>query len=52
MEKVIIIKYGELSTKKDNKNYFISKLKALGYSASIDFSMGVADYVKWVKALR
>ena len=27
MKKIIIIKYGELSTKKDNKNYFISKLK-------------------------
>ncbi len=27
MEKIIIIKYGELSTKKDNKNFFISKLK-------------------------
>lgn len=27
MEKVIIIKYGELSTKKDNKNYFINKLR-------------------------
>lgn len=27
MKKVIIIKYGELSTKKDNKNFFLSKLK-------------------------
>ena len=27
MKKVIIIKYGELSTKKDNINYFISCLK-------------------------
>ena len=27
MKKIIIIKYGELSTKKDNKNFFISKLK-------------------------
>ena len=27
MEKLIILKYGELSTKKDNKNFFISKLK-------------------------
>ena len=27
MKKLIIIKYGELSTKKDNKNFFISKLK-------------------------
>ena len=27
MKKIIIIKYGELSTKMDNKNFFISKLK-------------------------
>lgn len=27
LKKVIIIKYGELSTKKDNKNFFLSKLK-------------------------
>ena len=27
MKKLIIIQYGELSTKKDNKNFFISKLK-------------------------
>ncbi len=27
MEKIIIIKYGELSTKKDNINYFLSALK-------------------------
>lgn len=27
MKKIIIIKYGELSTKKDNINFFISKLK-------------------------
>lgn len=27
MEKKIIIKYGELNTKKDNKNFFINKLK-------------------------
>ena len=27
MEKIIIIKYGELSTKKDNINYFLSCLK-------------------------
>ncbi len=27
MEKVILIKYGELSTKKDNINFFLSKLK-------------------------
>lgn len=27
MNKLIILKYGELSTKKDNKNFFLSKLK-------------------------
>ena len=27
MNKIIIIKYGELSTKKDNINYFLSSLK-------------------------
>ena len=27
MEKVILIKYGELSTKKDNINFFLKKLK-------------------------
>ena len=27
MKKIIIIKYGELSTKKDNINFFISTLK-------------------------
>ena len=26
MKKIILIQYGELSTKKDNKNYFISTL--------------------------
>ena len=27
MDQVIIIKYGELNTKKDNKNFFINRLK-------------------------
>ena len=27
MEKVILIKYGELSTKKDNINFFLKKLR-------------------------
>ena len=27
MRKVILIKYGELTTKKDNRNYFIKILK-------------------------
>ena len=28
MEKLIILRYGELSTKKDNINFFLSKLKS------------------------
>ncbi len=45
MEKVIIIKYGELSTKKDNINYFLSSLKDnirsfIGDSAKINFDRG------------
>ena len=45
MEKVIIIKYGELTTKKDNINYFLSCLKdnianSIGNSAKIQFDRG------------
>jgi len=46
MEKVILIKYGELSTKKDNINFFLKKLKenileALkGIDAKIDYDLG------------
>lgn len=45
MEKIIIIKYGELSTKKDNINYFLSSLKDnirnfIGGSAKINFDRG------------
>ena len=45
MEKVIIIKYGELTTKKDNINYFLSCLKDnirnfIGDDASIKFDRG------------
>lgn len=45
MKKVIIIKYGELSTKKDNINYFLSSLKEniiskIGDDASIVFDRG------------
>ncbi len=40
MEKVIIIKYGELSTKKDNKNFFLSKLKN-----NIDLALQDIDHV-------
>lgn len=46
MERVILIKYGELSTKKDNINYFLSKLKenilwALkDYNCHIEYDLG------------
>ncbi len=45
MEKVIIIKYGELSTKKDNINYFLSCLKdnirnSIGEDGRIVFDRG------------
>lgn len=46
MEKVILIKYGELSTKKDNINFFLKKLKnnilesLKGIDAKIDYDLG------------
>ncbi len=46
MEKVVLIKYGELSTKKDNINFFLKKLKdnilnALkGLDAEVDYDLG------------
>ena len=46
MEKVILIKYGELSTKKDNINFFLNKLKVnileslKGIEAQIDYDLG------------
>ena len=46
MEKVILIKYGELSTKKDNINFFLNKLKVnileslKGIEARIDYDLG------------
>lgn len=45
MEKVIIIKYAELTTKKDNINYFLSCLKdnirnSIGDNAKIQFDRG------------
>ena len=49
-----IIKFNNINKAGDPQNWRadISRLKALGYAPSIDFSMGIADYVKWVKALR
>lgn len=46
MEKAVLIKYGELSTKKDNINFFLTKLKdnilksLEGIDASIDYDLG------------
>jgi len=46
MKKLIIIKYGELTTKKDNINFFISTLKENiknmlnGMSANITYDKG------------
>lgn len=46
MEKVILIKYGELSTKKDNINFFLTKLKEnilsvlTDIDAKVDYDLG------------
>ena len=46
MKKIIIIKYGELSTKKDNINFFITTLKEnikaslKGLNANITYDKG------------
>ena len=45
MEKIITIKYGELSTKKDNRNFFIKILnnniaKVLGDKALVTYDFG------------
>lgn len=46
MEKVILIKYGELSTKKDNINFFLTKLKEnileslKDLEAKVDYDLG------------
>ena len=41
MRKVIIIKYGELSTKKDNINYFLSCLRDNTKNALKDFDVEI-----------
>lgn len=43
MKKVILIKYGELTTKKDNRNYFIKTLKRNIFSKLSSFSFDVRD---------
>lgn len=43
MKKVILIKYGELTTKKDNRNYFINTLKKNIFSKLNGFSFDIID---------
>lgn len=43
MRKVILIKYGELTTKKDNRNFFISKLKNNIFDKLNDFNFEIRD---------
>ena len=43
MKKVILIKYGELTTKKDNRNYFINTLKKNIFSKLKEFSFDIID---------
>ena len=43
MKKVILIKYGELTTKKDNRNFFIKTLKKNIYNKLSSFEFDVID---------
>lgn len=43
MKKVILIKYGELTTKKDNRNFFINKLKNNIFDKISDYSFEIQD---------
>ena len=43
MKKVILIKYGELTTKKDNRNFFIKMLKKNIYNKLSSFSFDIID---------
>ena len=47
MKKVILIKYGELTTKKDNRNFFINTLKKniLNKLSSYEFDI-IDDYYR------
>lgn len=45
MEKIVLIKYGELSTKKDNINFFLKKLKENVLSVLEDLDI-IVDYDK------
>ena len=43
MKKVVLIKYGELSTKKDNRNFFINSLKKNIFSKLSNFEFDIID---------
>ena len=43
MRKVILIKYGELTTKKDNRNFFIKSLKKNIFSKLSSFEFDIID---------
>ena len=43
MKKVILIKYGELTTKKDNRNFFIKTLKKNIFKKLSSFSFDIID---------
>lgn len=43
MKKVILIKYGELTTKKDNRNFFINTLKKNIFSKLKEFEFDIID---------
>ena len=43
MKKVILIKYGELTTKKDNRNFFIKQLKKNIFQKLSSFSFDIID---------
>ena len=43
MKKVILIKYGELTTKKDNRNFFINSLKKNIFSKLSNFEFDIID---------
>ena len=43
MRKVILIKYGELTTKKDNRKFFIKKLKDNIFNKISNFNFEIKD---------
>ena len=43
MNKVVLIKYGELTTKKDNRNFFIKSLKKNIFSKLNSFEFDIID---------